>query len=46
MVLELAVSAEADVVTHNIRDFKGSEKFGVHVLTPRDFLIEMRKERK
>lgn len=39
LVLELAVESNADyLVTHNIRDFTGSEKVGVRVVTPRDFL--------
>jgi putative PIN family toxin of toxin-antitoxin system len=39
LVLELAVESNADyLVTHNIRDFAGSEQFGVRVISPRDFL--------
>jgi predicted nucleic acid-binding protein len=39
MVLELAVEAEADfIVTHNVRDFAGTERFGVRVITPQEFL--------
>ena len=39
MLLELAVAAGCDfIVTHNIRDFQGSELFGVHAVTPKDFL--------
>ncbi len=38
-VLELAVEAGCDfVVTHNVRDFSGSEQFGVRVVTPKKFL--------
>lgn len=38
-VAELAVSAQAEaIVTQNIRDFKGLEKFGIKVLTPKEFL--------
>lgn len=38
-VLELAVRAECStIVTHNTRDFSGSEDFGVEVLTPGEFL--------
>ena len=38
-VLELAVEAGCDfIVTHNVRDFSGSERFGVRVVTPRAFL--------
>lgn len=43
LVLELAVSAGCDaVVTHNIRDFAGSAKVGVRVITPGEFLHEIR----
>ena len=39
MVLELAVAAEAkSIVTFNNTDFKGSEKFGIKVISPREFL--------
>lgn len=39
MVLELAVKARCDsVVTHNIRDFSGIDKFGLNVITPANFL--------
>jgi putative PIN family toxin of toxin-antitoxin system len=39
MVLELAVKAECDsVVTYNIRDFVGIERFGVRAITPAQFL--------
>ena len=39
MVLELAVAAGSRyIVTHNVRDFRGSERFGITVLSPRDFL--------
>jgi predicted nucleic acid-binding protein len=38
-ILELAVAGGADViVTHNVRDFKGSDAFGIEVLTPAAFL--------
>jgi putative PIN family toxin of toxin-antitoxin system len=44
LVLELAVESNADyLVTHNIRDFAGSERFGVRVVTPRDFLGILRR---
>jgi len=43
MVLELAVAAAGDaVVTHNVRDFQGAEKFGIRVITPKQFLQELR----
>lgn len=39
MVLELAVAAGCEaIVTHNQRDFVGTERFGVRVFAPRDFL--------
>ncbi len=42
MVLELAVSSDASViVTHNKRDFAGVDRFGLRVLSPREFLVEI-----
>jgi putative PIN family toxin of toxin-antitoxin system len=39
MVLELAVTANCEyIVTYNLNDFKGSEKFGVKAITPKEFL--------
>jgi putative PIN family toxin of toxin-antitoxin system len=39
MVLELAVEAGCDiVVTHNVRDFAGAQRFGVRALAPGEFL--------
>lgn len=41
MVLELAVDAGAAViVTFNIRDFVGVQRFGVRAVTPREYLQE------
>lgn len=38
-VAELAVTAQAEaIVTQNVRDFKGMEKFGVKLLKPKEFL--------
>ena len=38
-VLELAVESRADfVLTFNVRDFAGAERFGVRVISPREFL--------
>jgi len=38
-ILELAVESECDyIVTHNIRDFSGTEKFKVKAITPQEFL--------
>lgn len=39
MVLELAVKAGCDrIVTYNLRDFEGIERFGVSAVTPAAFL--------
>ncbi len=39
MVLELAANAGCDfIVTHNVSDFAGAERFGVRAITPREFL--------
>ena len=38
-VLELAAAAGCEVVvTHNVRDFAGSDRFGVTAITPGEFL--------
>jgi predicted nucleic acid-binding protein len=37
--LELAVESRADfVLTFNTRDFAGAERFGIRVVSPREFL--------
>jgi putative PIN family toxin of toxin-antitoxin system len=42
MVLELAVAGGCDsIVTFNRRDFRGSDAFGLKVLTPKEFLQEL-----
>ena len=42
MILELAIAAHADfIVTHNVRDFVGAERFGVGILTPAEFLRKL-----
>jgi len=42
MVLELAVDAGAPViVTFNVRDFIGADRFGVRAITPREYLQEI-----
>jgi putative PIN family toxin of toxin-antitoxin system len=42
MLLELAVAAGAKtIVTHNLRDFRGAEKWGVAALPPSDFLKQL-----
>ncbi len=39
MVLEVAVDAGAQViVTFSMRDFRGAERFGIRILTPRAYL--------
>lgn len=39
MVLELAVTANCQyILTYNINDFEGSEKFGIEAITPKAFL--------
>lgn len=39
LVLELAVTARCEyIVTHNISDFKGIDKFGIQAITPKEFL--------
>jgi putative PIN family toxin of toxin-antitoxin system len=42
LVLELAIAARCEaIVTHNLRDFRGAEKFGVNILTPGQFLRKL-----
>ena len=42
MVLEVAVAANCShIVTFNINDFYGAEQFGVRVVTPQKFLVEI-----
>jgi predicted nucleic acid-binding protein len=42
LFLELAVAARcAYIVTHNLRDFRGAEKWGVAAITPADFLRKL-----
>lgn len=45
MILDLAISGDADaIVTNNLRDFlPAAEDFGIMVLTPGEFLIELRR---
>ena len=39
LVVELAVAAQCQyIITHNVKDFRGSEQFGVQALTPAAFL--------
>ena len=42
LVLEVAVESQSKyIITFNKRDFKGVDKFGIKVLTPKEFLIEI-----
>ena len=42
LVLELAVAARCShIVTYNQKDFAGAEKFGLKVVTPKEFLQEI-----
>ncbi len=42
-ILELAVASETKtIVTYNIKDFKGINKFGVRAITPKLLLEEMK----
>lgn len=44
-VLELAVAASCKViVTHNTKDFRGAERFGIAVVTPGEFLVSLEEE--
>lgn len=43
MVLELAVAASIKtIVTHNLKDFAGVDKFGVEAITPKAFLERLK----
>ena len=45
MVLELAFAAACrHIVTHNVKDFHGSEQLGVTAIAPREFLNLIRKK--
>lgn len=45
MVLELAFAAGClHIITHNVKDFHGSEQLGVLALSPREFLNLIRKK--
>ena len=42
LFLESAVSGQADaIVTYNQRDFLGSERFGIRVISPQEFISEI-----
>ena len=41
IVLETAVNGECTrIITYNTRDFRGAERFGMRVCTPKEFLLE------
>ena len=41
-LLELAVASRTEfIITHNIKDFKGAEKFNVKPITPKEFLEKL-----
>ena len=43
-ILELAVAARCEaIVTFNVRDFEGSERFGIPTMTPAAFLHRLEK---
>jgi predicted nucleic acid-binding protein len=45
LILELAVAARCRyIVTHNLRDFRGTEKWGILAVSPADFLKLIEKE--
>ena len=45
MVLELAIAAGCrHIISHNVKDFQGSERLGVAALSPREFLNLLRKK--
>ena len=44
MILELAFAAGCRyIVTHNTKDFRGSERLGIEAITPRAFLAIVKK---
>lgn len=43
MILELAVKAQASIITHNVRDFNKAIEYGIHVETPGKFLQRIPK---
>lgn len=45
LILELAVAGNCRyIVTHNLRDFRGIERWGIVALTPGDFIKRIEKE--
>ena len=46
MVAEAAITAGCDaIVTHNVRDFIGLDRFGIGVVRPADFLSILEPDR-
>ena len=46
LVMELALAAGCrHIVTHNVKDFHGSEQLGIAAVTPRDFLNLLRSKK-
>jgi putative PIN family toxin of toxin-antitoxin system len=44
-VLEVAVAGQCDaIVTYNRRDFRGADRFGIRIVSPPEFLLELRSE--
>lgn len=44
-VLEVAAAGRCDaIVTYNRRDFRGAERFGIRIVSPPEFLLELRSE--
>ncbi len=44
LILELAVAAGCEyIITHNLRDFRGVEKWGLKAMTPGEFLRLIQK---
>lgn len=42
-ILEVAVASQTKIiVTHNIKDFYGIDKFGIRPITPKEFLKEIK----
>jgi putative PIN family toxin of toxin-antitoxin system len=43
LILEVAVASQTEIiVTHNIKDFNGIEKFGIRAITPKQLLKEIK----
>jgi predicted nucleic acid-binding protein len=43
-LLELAVKAQASIVTWNLADFRKASAFGVPVVDPRAFLLQLENQ--